>query len=86
MDRLLAAHFTAAGWNVHAVLADWERRGRQAGVLRDLALVARADALLAIWDGVSRRTRHLLQLAADRHLPVPARSCAMPAPGKHCPS
>lgn len=69
VDRLLAARLTAAGWQVQAVPADWSR-GRQAGVLRDLALVARADALLAVWDGASRGTRHTLNLAHQRSLPV----------------
>lgn len=70
VDRFLAARLTAAGWTVEAVAADWNRHGRRAGILRDLVLLARADALLAVWNGASTATRHTLDLAARRHLTV----------------
>lgn len=68
--RLLARRLLQAGWTVEAVPADWDRHGRRAGVLRDLSLLVRADALLAIWNGVSTATRTTMDLAARRQLPI----------------
>ena len=40
--------------------ADW-RRGRGAGYRRNREMAAYADALVALWDGESRGTRHMIR-------------------------
>src|SRR5690242_15034090 len=40
--------------------ANWKRYGRQAGILRNIEMADYADALIAIWDGKSRGTRHMI--------------------------
>lgn len=72
-DRILAARLTQAGWRVEPVRAGWDVHGRRAGVLRTIALLARADALLAVWDGRSPGTRHTLDHAHTLGLPVATR-------------
>ena len=48
--------------------AKWEELGRKAGPLRNLEMAAYADALIAVWDGTSRGTKHMIDHA--QHLNV----------------
>ena len=50
--------------------ADWDRLGRGAGFVRNLAMAKKADALIAVWDGASRGTRRMIQYATDHGLKV----------------
>lgn len=42
--------------------ADWSK-GRQSGVIRNIEMTKHADALVAVWDGVSPGTRHMISAA-----------------------
>jgi YspA, cpYpsA-related SLOG family len=50
--------------------ADWDRYGKRAGYLRNSAMLEHADALIALWDGQSRGTRHMIETAKDKGLVV----------------
>jgi hypothetical protein len=50
--------------------ADWNLYGKKAGILRNIEMAKNADALIAIWDGVSRGTRHMIEEATNRGLKV----------------
>lgn len=50
--------------------ADWGRLGKKAGYLRNLQMGAYADALIAVWDGKSRGTRHMIDIMLDLSKPV----------------
>lgn len=50
--------------------ADWRNRGRGAGFARNIQMAKYADALLALWDGVSPGTRHMIAQAEKRGLLV----------------
>jgi hypothetical protein len=39
---------------------DWHTYGRTAGVMRNIEMSNVADALIAIWDGQSRGTKHMI--------------------------
>ena len=43
--------------------ADWDKYGRRAGYIRNAEMAAKADHLLAFWDGESRGTKNMIQLA-----------------------
>lgn len=64
--------------------ADW-RRGRSAGPVRNSQMANYADALVAIWDGVSRGTAHMIQEARAEglkvHVHTVARCLALRATG-----
>lgn len=49
---------------------DWKRYGRGAGLIRNRCMVDDADALLAIWDGHSRGTCHVIEYAHSKLLKV----------------
>lgn len=43
--------------------AEWDRYGKRAGYLRNEAMAQYADALIAVWDGKSDGTKHMIDLA-----------------------
>jgi DNA polymerase len=70
--------------------AQWDALGPRAGLIRNELMAANADALVAIWDGHSAGTRHMIETARARGLrvhvvqpgqvvPTPA-STALPPP------
>ncbi len=58
------------GIPVMRVPADWDKFGRQAGIRRNCEMVLAADALVAVWDGESRGTAHIIEFAKSRGLKV----------------
>lgn len=47
-------------------LPEWERFGRSAGPIRNKKMIEAADALLAIWDGSSKGTAHIISEARKK--------------------
>ena len=43
--------------------ANWEKYGRGAGYIRNEEMAKNADALIAFWDGKSKGTGHMINLA-----------------------
>lgn len=50
--------------------ADWATFGRSAGYRRNVAMAKDADALVAVWDGISKGTKHMIDIATVRGLRV----------------
>ena len=50
--------------------AEWSRYGKSAGVVRNSQMAHNADALIALWDGKSRGTEHMIFIAKVRKLNV----------------
>ena len=50
--------------------ADWDTHGKSAGYVRNSVMAEYADGLLAIWDGESRGTIHMINLARKQGLEV----------------
>ena len=50
-------------------LADWSK-GKQAGFTRNVQMAEYAEALIAIWDGQSRGTAHMINVARSLGLKV----------------
>lgn len=50
--------------------ADWDKHGKAAGYIRNTVMAENADALLAIWDGESRGTKHMIDIATKKGLTV----------------
>ena len=48
--------------------ADWNKYGKRAGYLRNAEMAKTADALIAFWDGESRGTHHMINLALESNL------------------
>ena len=43
--------------------ANWDKYGKSAGYKRNTIMAMNADALIAIWDGESKGTKHMIDLA-----------------------
>lgn len=50
--------------------ADWNKHGKSAGYKRNKQMAEYADALIAVWDGESRGTGHMINLAREAGLSV----------------
>ena len=48
--------------------AEWDRYGKSAGYIRNEQMAMNSDALIAFWDGKSRGTKHMIDLADKYHL------------------
>ena len=51
------------GLGVVVITPDWSRYGRGAGMVRNKEIIARADFVLAFWDGKSKGTAGALKIA-----------------------
>lgn len=50
--------------------ANWFQFGKKAGPMRNKLMAEHADALIAIWDGKSSGTRHMIKVAKEKGLKV----------------
>lgn len=48
------------GIDVALFLPDWNKYGKGAGMVRNMEMGNYADALITIWDGKSRGTKHMI--------------------------
>jgi glycerophosphoryl diester phosphodiesterase len=50
--------------------AKWDQFGKSAGYRRNAEMAEYADALIAVWDGKSRGTKHMIDVATRKGLQV----------------
>lgn len=50
--------------------ADWKKNGRAAGPIRNAEMAKVADALIAFWDGKSKGTKSMIDLARRNNVPT----------------
>lgn len=50
--------------------ADWDKYGKSAGYKRNVQMAEYADALLAIWDGKSKGTQHMINIMKEMDKPL----------------
>ena len=50
--------------------AQWDMYGKSAGYKRNKMMAEHADVLLAFWDGKSKGTEHMINIARDKGLKV----------------
>jgi hypothetical protein len=72
VDRMGEGYAHSRRWPipVKRFPADWDRHGASAGFRRNLVMADYAQALLAIWDGESRGTAHMIKIAKEKGLQV----------------
>lgn len=59
------------GLPVSVMYADWDRHGKRAGIMRNLAMLdEKPDLVIAFWDGRSKGTAHTITEARKRGIPV----------------
>lgn len=50
--------------------ADWDKHGKGAGYIRNKEMVAMADGVVVFWDGISKGTKHTMELSNSRGIPL----------------
>jgi predicted Rossmann fold nucleotide-binding protein DprA/Smf involved in DNA uptake len=57
-------------FKITVVPADWASHSKAAGPIRNRQMAEMADALVAIWDGKSRGTKNMIDVATEKGLKV----------------
>lgn len=70
VDRLGERWASEQGVLIRYFPADWDTLGKRAGYVRNAQMADSADALVALWDGDSRGTKHMIDLASAKGLEV----------------
>ena len=70
VDRLGAAFGKANNIPVKEFPAEWDKHGKKAGYLRNEEMAQYADVLVAVWDGMSRGTQHMINIMKKLNKPV----------------
>ena len=69
-DALGERYAQQKGYSVKRFPADWAKYGRRAGPMRNAEMAKYADALIAYWDGKSKGTKSMIDLATKEGLKV----------------
>jgi len=69
-DTLGERYAQERGYSIEQYPADWEHAGKAAGFIRNAQMASVADALIAFWDGQSKGTAHMIELARKHELQV----------------
>lgn len=69
-DTLGERYAKYLGYTIDAYPADWSTYGKSAGYIRNAEMAKNADALVAFWDGKSKGTKHMIDLAEKEGLSV----------------
>lgn len=69
-DTLGEVYAKEKGLLVKEFPADWKRLGKKAGYIRNAQMADYADAVIAFWDGESRGTKHMIEIAREAGLNV----------------
>lgn len=69
-DSLGERYAKERGYNVKEFPAQWDMLGKSAGYRRNAEMAEYAEALIAFWDGHSKGTKHMIDLAEDHKLKI----------------
>ena len=59
-----------SGYGLELFPPEWGKYGKRAGFLRNEQMAIVADALIAFWDGKSKGTQHMINIAREKGLKV----------------
>ena len=69
-DKLGERYADERGYTIKRFPADWGTFGKKAGYMRNEDMAEYADALIAFWDGTSKGTKHMIDIARNNDLKV----------------
>lgn len=69
-DKMGEHYASIRGFGVKQFPANWGSHGKAAGYIRNKDMADYADMLIAFWDGESKGTQHMINLARERNLVV----------------
>ena len=69
-DRLVEMYADQNNINKLILKADWGKYGKSAGMIRNKDIVDTAEYIIAFWDGVSKGTKHMIDIANRKGIKV----------------
>jgi len=69
-DKLGERYAREKGYDIKKFPANWDKFGKSAGYIRNDEMAQYADMLIAFWDGTSKGTKHMIDLANKRGIKV----------------
>lgn len=69
-DRLGERYAREQGYEIRQFPADWLNEEKKAGPIRNAKMADNADALIAFWDGQSRGTKNMIEVAKRKGLVI----------------
>jgi len=69
-DSLGERYANDKGYSLEIYPAEWDKYGKSAGYKRNVLMSENADSLIAFWDGKSRGTKHMIDIATKNGLNV----------------
>ncbi len=69
-DTLGERYATEKGFQIRKFPADWVKYGNSAGVIRNKKMADNAYHLIAFWDGQSKGTKNMIDVATEKELNV----------------
>lgn len=69
-DKLGEKYAKEKGYGIKQFPAEWDKWGKSAGYRRNAEMADYGDMLIAFWDGESRGTKHMIDLANKKLLKV----------------
>jgi len=69
-DRLGEVYAEENSLPLYKYPAEWDKYGKSAGYKRNTLMAENADALIALWNGESRGTKHMIDIATTKGLQV----------------
>ncbi len=67
-DKLGEQYATNKGYEIIICKAQWDQLGKKAGYIRNEEMAKIADAAVIFWDGVSKGTKHMIDLSKKYNL------------------
>ena len=67
-DKLGERYAKEKGYSLKVFKADWNKFGKSAGYRRNEQMAEYADACICFWDGESKGTKHMIDLAEEHDL------------------
>ena len=69
-DKLGERYAREKGYDIKQFPANWDKFGKSAGYIRNDEMAQYSDMLIAFWDGTSKGTKHMIDLANKRGIKV----------------
>ena len=69
-DKLGENYANEKGYPIKQFPANWDLLGRKAGYIRNEKMSEYADALIIFWDGESKGSKHMIDLAKSKNLKI----------------
>ena len=69
-DSLGERYAKEKGYDVKEFAAQWDKFGKSAAYKRNAEMAEYADALIAFWDGESKGTKHMINLAKEKNIKI----------------